>query len=443
MAWNGYSSQKLFAATDTGIFDATVGGAAGAAESALTNGFLQYVNFATIAGMFLVAVNGTDKLKLYNGTAWADVDDLSPIAITGLPTTSFASVAVIKKRLWFTQKDSMSAWYLPVAQVGGALAEFPLGQLFSRGGYLVGASTWTIDGGAGSDDYAVFITSEGEVAVYKGTDPASASTWAHVGTYYIGEPVGRNCFCKFGGDLLILCQNGLYPLSRAVQSSLVDRSAALTSKIDTAFMEAVTLYGHNPGWQAIAYPQGSLVLVNVPVTSGYVQQYVMNSITGAWCKFSGWNAGAWEVFGENLYFAGVDKVARAWVGNSDFGAAIFTKAQQAYSYFGNRAQQKHFKLVRPIVSLDGEVILQLGMDVDYAVSKFASFTSVAPVDNYVWDTALWDGATWAADSETRREWATIFTKECYAGAFRLQCAVTSATLRWSATDFVYERGGVL
>jgi len=443
MAWNGYANQKLFAATDTGIFDATVSGAVGASVSALTNGALQYVNFSTVAGMFLVAVNGDDKLKLYDGVAWADVDGLSPIAITGLATTSLVSVAVIKKRLWFVERNSMSVWYLPVAQVGGALTEFPLGQLFSRGGHVVAAGTWTIDGGAGSDDYAVFITSEGEVAVYKGTDPGAAATWAHVGTYYIGEPVGRNCFCKFGGDLLILCQNGLYPLSRAVQSSLVDRSAALTSKIDTAFTEAVTLYGHNIGWQAISYPQGSFVLVNVPVTASYVQQYVMNSITGAWCRFSGWNASAWEVFGENLYFAGTDKVARAWVGNSDFGAAIFAKAQQAYSYFGNRAQQKHFKLVRPVVALGGKVTLQLGMDADYTIGKFASFTATGPVENYVWDSSEWNAATWAANSETRRDWATIFAKECYAGAFRLQCAVTSATLRWSATDFVYERGGVL
>ena len=441
--WNGPSTNKFFASTNAGIYDVTAGAAIGASVSALTNGYVQYTNFTVAGGSYLVVVNGQDKLKLYDGTTWQDIDSASTPAITGLATTSLKNVAVIKKRLWFVQKNSMSAWYLPTASIGGALTEFPMGQVFGRGGYLVAIGTWTIDGGNGSDDYAVFMSSEGEVAVYKGTDPASSTTWTHVGTYYIGEPLGTNCFCKYGGDLLILCQNGLFPLSKALQSATVDRSSALTAKIDTAFTEAATLYGQNTGWQVIAYPQGSFVLVNIPITATYTQQYVMNSITGAWCKFTGWLANAWEVFNETLYFASDTRTAKACTGRDDFGAAIVGRAQQAYSYFGARARQKHFKLVRPIVNIDGNVTLQLGMDTDYAVSEFTSITTASPTLGYLWDTAQWDQVAWGPDSETKREWATIFAKECYAGAFRLQCATTSVSLKWSATDFVYEKGGVL
>lgn len=169
----------------------------------------------------------------------------------------------------------------------------------------------------------------------------------------------------------------------------------------------------------------------------------MNSITGAWCKFTGWFANAWEVFNETLYFASDTRTAKACTGRDDFGAAIVGRAQQAYSYFGARARQKHFKLVRPIVNIDGNVTLQLGMDTDYAVSEFTSITTASPTLGYLWDTAQWDQVAWGPDSETKREWATIFAKECYAGAFRLQCATTSVSLKWSATDFVYEKGGVL
>lgn len=445
LPWNGASTNKLFAATATGIYDVTAGTAIGASVSAVISGYLQYTNFQVAGGQYLVVVNGQDKLKLYNGTTWQNIDSTTTPAITGLATTSLSNVAVACRRLWFVQQNSSSAWYLPVASIGGALTEFPLGAVFGKGGYLVAIGTWTIDGGDGSDDYTVFMSSEGEVAVYKGTDPAAASTFAKVGVYYIGEPIGKNCFCKYGGDLLILCQNGLFPMSKALQSATINRAAALTAKIDTAFTEAATLYGGNPGWQVIAYPQGNFVLVNIPITASYTVQYVMNSITGAWCVFTGWLANAWEVFNEALYFASDTKTGKAWVGQSDFGAAIVGRAQQAYSTFGNIARQKHFKLVRPLVTIDGTVTLQLGFDADYAVSDFSSVTTTAPALGYAWDdpATKWDQVTWGPDSESKREWATVFAKECYAAAFRLQVATTSVTLKWSATDFVYEVGGVL
>ena len=445
MPWNGPSSSKLFAATSTAIYDATAGAAIGASLSTVTNGYLQYTNFQVAGGQYLVAVNGQDKLKLYNGTAWADIDGASVPAITGLPTTSLANVAVACRRLWFVQKSSSSAWYLPVASIGGALVEFPLGAVFGKGGYLVSIGTWTIDGGDGSDDYTVFMSSEGEIAVYKGIDPASSATFAKVGVYYIGEPIGRNCFCKYGGDLLVLCQNGLFPLSKALQSATINRAAALTAKIDTAFTEAATLYSDNPGWQVIAYPQGSFVLVNIPITASYTIQYVMNSITGAWCVFTGWLASAWEVFDKTLYFASDNKTAKAWTGRSDFGAAVVGRAQQAYSTFKNPAKQKHFKLIRPLVVIDGNVTLHVGFDADYAVSDFSSLTTAAPTLGYPWDAAntKWDQVTWGSDNEAKREWATVLAKECYAAAFRLQVATTSVSLKWSATDFVYEVGGIL
>ena len=114
-------------------------------------------------------------------------------------------------------------------------------------------ATWTIDGGQGVDDLLVFVTSWGEVIVYKGTDPSSASAWALVGIWQIGAPVGRRCFMKYAGDLLIICQDGVYPMSGALQSSRVNPKVALTNKIQLAVSEAVTSYGSNFGWQLIQF----------------------------------------------------------------------------------------------------------------------------------------------------------------------------------------------
>ena len=82
------------------------------------------------------------------------------------------------------------------------------------GGYLVAAGTWTIDAGYGVDDNLVFITSNGEVIVYSGTDPSDITKFALVGVWRIGKPVGKRCLMKYGGDMIILTYNGLYPLDR-------------------------------------------------------------------------------------------------------------------------------------------------------------------------------------------------------------------------------------
>ena len=68
--------------------------------------------------------------------------------------------------------------------VGGAAQVLDLSSIAKYGGHLVDLDTWTIDAGYGVDDNLVFITSNGEVIVYRGTDPSSAATWALAGVSF-------------------------------------------------------------------------------------------------------------------------------------------------------------------------------------------------------------------------------------------------------------------
>ena len=71
----------------------------------------------------------------------------------------------------------MSLWYLPLNSISGAASEFPIGNFLQKGGKIVAIIPWTIDSGHGSDDLFCILSSEGEIAVYSGTDPASLTTW--------------------------------------------------------------------------------------------------------------------------------------------------------------------------------------------------------------------------------------------------------------------------
>jgi hypothetical protein len=440
--WNGPGSSKLFAAGTTGLWDATTSNPTPPAQLfPLASSNISSAEISTIGGHFLTIVNGIDSLRLFDGAAWQVITGASVPAITGVPTTSLRTVELLKRRLWFSVNSSSSAYYLPTAQIAGVLTEFPLGQVFRRGGSLIAMAPWTIDGGSGSDDLTVFVSSLGEVAVYRGSDPAT--DFSLVGVYYIGEPVGRFPLTKYGGDLLFLCRDGLYPLSKALLSATINRQTALTANIAPSFAEATSLYGGNPNWRVCLFPEGNLLLVSIPITPDYSVQFVMNTLTGAWCKFTGWNAQDWVVFNLKLLFLTGVSVAQAWAGTSDFGASIDCRCQQAFSYFGQKGRNKHFKLLRPTISSTDQANIFIGLDTDLAISDFAATEIFTSTLGSRWNMDNWDAAIWAGGRVAQRDWATIATREGFSYSLRLQVSSNTTTLAWSSTDVVYELGGIL
>lgn len=443
LAYSSPTQQKLFAATPTAIYDVSSAGAVGAPLKAISNGRFCHAHFTVAGGTYLLAVNGVDDLQAYNGISWQSINSSTVPAITGINTSEFDNINIFKRRVWFIQKNSMSAWYLPVNLIAGTAAEFPLGQLFKFGGHLVAMASWTIDGGDGVDDYAVFITSEGEAAVYKGSDPTSSTDFQLVGVYFIGEPVGRKCFVKYGGDVLLITQIGLFPLSKAFLSATLNRSSAISDKIDLIFSQSASAYGGNYGWCGEVFASDNILLINVPVQEAYLsKQLVMNTITNAWALFTGWDAFCWEVWEEELYFGGNGYVAKALIRDSDFGENISALARPAFNYFGS-ASGKHFKLVRPILRTNGDVSVNLGLDVDFEDSDILSTIDTSSPLTFEWDSAVWDTALWGADFSIQKDWRTVFVKQGFCASLRLRIAAKGVTVSWSSTDFLYQKGGVL
>ena len=276
--------QKLFAAAGTVIADVSDNGVIINEVTGLANAKFQHVMFTPAGGAnYLGIVNGADDYMLYNGTTW------SVPVVTGVNSSELVHINVFKRRIWFTQINSTSMWYLATDAIQGAATQFDLGAFMSKGGYMVGMATWTVDGGNGPDDLAVFITSEGQVIVYKGTDPDNANAWSLVGIFDLPKPIGRRCFLRLGSDVILITQTGALPLSQALPfDPVASRSVAITNRIQNAMLLAGQQYFSNFGWQMISFPQQSLVLMNVPQVANSTQvQYVMNAITGAWTEFTG------------------------------------------------------------------------------------------------------------------------------------------------------------
>ena len=437
-------SHALFAWAGTNAYNATAAGAVGAAVlSSLTNARWQHVNFTTTGGNFLICVNGADLLRLYNGTTWTAIDGASTPAITGVTTSTLINVNVFKERVWYIQSGTLDAWYSAVGAFAGALTKFSLGSIFKRGGYLMAMGSWTIDGGTGIDDLAVFITSEGEVAVYQGTNPAFAESWALVGIYNIAAPIGRRCFAKFGGDLLIITKDGVVPASKAFIAGRTSTAIALTDRISGAMTSAASLYSGTFGWEVTHYGAGNMLLLNVPVAANLQEQYVMNSTTGAWCKFTDWPANCFQIHNDELYFGMNGAVRKAWTGTSDAGVNIVGDMVGAFDYLDNANGLKQMLMMRPVIGWDAfPAEFLIGIDVDFIVNDPTGPISFPTGAGSVWDTGTWDTAIWGGDISFNRDWYTV-TGLGYAIAPHIKISSSQANVRISSIDYLYERGGVL
>lgn len=451
-AYNSATTSKLFAANTTDIYEVTTAGTVGAADvSSLTNGRWQHVNFTTTGGSFLVMVNGEDDMLQYNGTTWTAIDAVSTPAITGVATADLIHVCSHKRRLWFVQDASTKAWYLPVDSIGGAAASQDLGAVFQMGGYLMAVETWTIDAGAGMDDHLVFVSSKGEVAVYKGTDPASPSTWALVGVWAIGAPINRRCMIKYGGDVMYLSRDGVVPLSKALLSSRVNTRVAITDKIQHLVSEDVGTYAQVFGWKLIMYPNANMLILNVPASGGLSHQYVMNTISGAWSRWEGMNALAWELFEDQPYFGATGAVYKAWDGWSDNATATGTGGENirttlltAFDYHGKATQLKRWTIMRPVFASSGVPSVLLRVNVDFDRSPPTGSASIGQAFlGTEWGGSTWGGGQWNGQSLTITKSWQAAGGVGYCGALSLITESKTIEVRLQAIDYAVESGGII
>lgn len=444
MPYNGPVTKKLFAASSTAFYDVTSAGAVGAAVvTGLTNAKWEDINITTSGGSYLLAVNGTDRLRGYDGTNWwTDGDGTHDITgLTGT-TSTITNINLFKNRVWLIQGTTLKAWYLPVNSIAGVASAIDLQSIVRSGGHLVAMGTWTIDAGFGVDDFAAFITSEGEIAVFRGTDPDNAVSWALAGVWNIGPPFSSRCMMKYGGDLLVLTYDGLYPLAEALQSSRLDPRVAITNKIYSAISDATTNYGSNTGWDIEYYAKANMLFINIPVAVGAQQQFAMNTITKAWTNFTGIYSNCWCIFSDEPYFGGNAYVGKFWNAWSDNSTNIVGNAKQAFNYFGMRGATKRWTMMRPTLRTNGTPTVLVALNTDFADFDPTGQLSFSSSPAGLWDSALWDQGLWGASLNISNAWQGV-NGQGYCAAVRLKVASAGIEIHWAATDLVMEKGSVL
>jgi hypothetical protein len=442
-------TETLFGVAGDTIYNATVAGAPVASSvTTLASARCQYVGITNAFDNFLIVVNGADTPKKYNGTAWSDAVYTAATGSPSLTAANLIHVITHHRRLWFVEKNTTNAWFGNIDEVQGELTFFDFGELFPRGGYLMALGSWSVDSGEGMNDLLVGISSEGDVAVYQGIDP-NAIDFVLVGRFFVGKPLGRRCMARYLADLLILTAEGAVPMSSVLaQRDQPTRSAALTDRIQALLSEDATTYRSEFGWEIRYVPEYNQLYINVPDTRGQ-RQYVMNTITHAWCRFIGYEALCFTIFANKPFFGHEAGIAQAYSGHLDeystallSGEQISARCVQAFQYFGSNAQ-KHFRMARPVFLTENSPTVQMNIAVDFEYDADDLALPAISGDNLlaIWDTAIWDADLWSGGLTTIKRWyGTSPIGFCGAPALVIS---NNARTFWPSTDVMFETGGML
>lgn len=449
----------------------------------LTGGDWVVLQFATSGGTFLVCVNGTDDMLLYNGTDWYPINGVGlnalaydaqtgafaegltitggtsgatavierdfdggttgtlwirtvtsgpfqdneiitdsatgsatvngtitalASAITGVNTDDLSYVWSFKNRVFFVQKETLDAWYLASDAVAGAATKFPMGGVFQRGGSLLFGASWSLDAGDGLSAQCIFVTTEGEVAVYAGGGPAD---WTLAGVYRIGKPLGKKGFIRAGGDLVIATDVGFVPLSQAIQRDYAALSpSAVSFPIEEAWNEAVTNRSSEE-WHCEVWPANQMVVVAPPTVTGTsAEMYIANARTGAWGKYTGWHATCLEIFQNRMFFGSLHgKIYEANVTGLDDGVTYTSNYVPLFSDMG-AVSLKTASLVRNVLRAPYPVNDQVSMQLDFTITLPPAPDAAIISDASSWGAGIWGTSVWggAADTQTFQTLRTVY-----------------------------------
>jgi hypothetical protein len=359
--------------------------------------------------------------------------------------SKLAFVTAWKSRVWLVERDTALAWYLDVNSIAGTARSFSFAS--RAGGALVGLYPWSYDGGSGLDTLLVAISTTGDVVIYQGTDPTSASTFGLKGVWSVGAvPLGRRIATDYGGDVLVLSALGVVPLSRLVMGAATENASIYaTAKIANLFSRLVSERGTRAGWGLHIHPADNALVVTVPASSGLAtEQLVMSFSTRGWSQYRGlavvsaavWEGDFWFGDDEGRVCRNVDYVDGVLLENPSSFAPIEWSVLTAYQ---GDARQKRVQMLRPVV-LSGAPRPDVEAQARY------DFDIVEPAANPLealggWDVEEWDSAVWGTefDAANLLQGATGMGRDV---AIAIRGSATSRTTL-VGVDVYFEQGGLL
>jgi len=414
-----------------------------------TAGWCSVVNYTNTGGdHFLLVCDESNGYYIFDGTDWTQG------TFTGQPQPNPEDLVQVTEwggNICFVERNTATIWYLDPLAISGDIADFNVGSLFIEGGHLAQLASWSVDAGDGMDDKLVAISGSGDVLVYQGQFGQSVGL---AGRWQVGTvPEGRRIMSDFGGDVLILTQNGIVRLSELVSGLITEDPTKYTTSNIGYFVrremeQNVGLYG----WQIAKSTKNGIVVVSVPrsdlqASQPYVQ-FVMDINTQAWTMFRNLNMRCMKEAEGEFYFGTDDGRVMLMTGTVDNGTlaglssvGIEFSLLTHYTSLGAPANWKQVQFVRPWWLGDADPAYLTKTFYDFNLGSIESSPIFTGVGVALWDAALWDLDEWAVTAQNY--WETIGSKNMgrhVALAIKGETAVNTTYL---GCDLMVTQGGPL
>lgn len=236
-----------------------------------------------IGGKFLVATSDLDGVYHFDGSIWRES------LIQGVDSRLLYCPRFYARRMWFTKLGSQDVYYLAAGAVSGPAKVFPLGPVFSTNAPVVAIGVIKgSENAKNSSDQIAFATSDGEVAIFAGTDPSVSKSWGYVGTFASSPPLGWRPLSNIGGELCMITVDGVISIPSSLPKEKGERKKSmLTTPIHKTF-SGFSGYASSDAWQMIEYSAGKGgSLLNWPNKSPHILS------RGAWSESLGLESLSW------------------------------------------------------------------------------------------------------------------------------------------------------
>jgi len=363
----------------------------------------------------------------------------APVGEAWVDPQKFHTVLSHMNRLWFCDKTNLAVYYLPIQSKSGQLKLLPLNAVFRRGGYIKAMASWTLDGGAGTEDQLVLLSSNGEAVLYNGTDPDS--DFALTGIFKFDAPMSMRSFINYGGDLYVFINTGLVPMSTMLRA---ESEQLGTSDKNVTDMFAELTHGKNlyPGWQVILNYHAGWAICNFPTGAPNVYRQMVRFMPDpVWCSWSDVPSRSWQWITRRL-LAGTDEgiLYEMRLGQqSDDGRPITADMQLTFSAYDSSAI-KAFKMISPYIISDGLAKPYVDIRVDYDMRPPINQpdVSLAPIGG-TWDQAIWDVDYWA-QQPTSQLYQNGVAAIGRVAAPRVKVSIVNCSFSIAGFDVLYETG---
>jgi len=411
------------------------------------------LNFTTNVGVHvLLMVNPGSGYWIYDGTTFTQITlGAGPNQISGIDPVLFSFVTVYKNRVWFIEKDTTRGWYLEFGEYAGVATDFDFGSMLPNGGNLQALINWTYDGssGVGVQNQLVIVSNMGDVLVYGGDDPASASTFQVVGRWFIGRvPVGNRFFSNYQQDVILLSERGMVFMSELMRGQGFFQNAQIAGAINSALAIEIAASLDTRYWEIKFLPQEQLLLINRAETNIENLQWAYEVNNKAFTMLRGFPMLTVESFEGSTFSGDLDgNIWQCFVGGTDGqvddvpGADLQGLVVTAFQPLGEGIRVKRFHMVRPSFISDSAPGVQAGLNSEWNLEITGNVPAYLGAGSGAWDVGLWDVAVWSGSGQSYEAWTGAAGSGRYGAlAMKVRASADTIFVGWQA---LVEPGGVL